>query len=57
MSGERWMVVGKNRMPIITGMYRRENAQQEADELNRSGLQEYAPYRVVRDEVAEDLES
>ncbi len=50
------MVVGKDRSPVITGMYRRENAQEEADLLNESGVPEYRPYRVVRDLVAEDLE-
>lgn len=54
---ERWMVVDKDRTPIMTGMYRRENAQGEADRLNREGLSEFAPYRVVADVVAEDLES
>lgn len=56
MAGARWMVVGKGRVPVITGMYRRENAQDEAEELNRSGLEEYKPYYVVRDIVAEDCE-
>lgn len=55
MSG-RWMVVTKDRVPVITGMYRRSNAQDEADELNRTGLEEYRPYRVVPDLVAEDCE-
>ena len=53
----RWMVVTKDRTPVMTGMYRQENAQDEADELNRTGLAEYRPYRVVRDLVSEDCES
>lgn len=53
MSAERWMVVDRNRTPIITGMYRRTNAQQEADELNASGVPDGRPYRVVRDLAAE----
>lgn len=56
MTVERWMVVDKNRSPIVTGMFRQENAQQEADELNRTGLEEFRPYRVVRDVVAESLD-
>ena len=52
-SWQRWMVVDKNRTPIVSGMYRRANAQLEADELNRSGLEEFRPYRVVEDVVAE----
>lgn len=54
---ERWMVVDRNRTPIITGMYRQENAQQEADLLNEEGLPEFRPYRVVRDVVAESLDA
>jgi hypothetical protein len=50
------MVVDKNRTPIYTNMFSRENAQGEADRLNREGLAEYAPYRVVADVVAMDLE-
>lgn len=57
MDNERWMVVGKDQQPIWTGMYSRENAQEEADRLNAEGLPEFGPYRVVRDEVAEDLEA
>lgn len=53
---QRWMVVDKNRTPIIVGMYRRENAQMEVDELNKTGLTEFAPYRVVEDTVAMDPE-
>lgn len=54
---QRWMVVGRNRTPIITGMYSWENARMEAVELNATGLPEWGPYRVVSDEVAEDLDS
>lgn len=53
----RWMVVDKNRTAIIVGMYRQENAQREADELNATGLEEFRPYRVVPDLVAEDLDA
>ena len=52
---KRWMVVDKNRTPIITGMFSYMNAQQEAEDLNKTGLADFAPYRVVRDVVAEDL--
>lgn len=54
---ERWMVVDKNRAPMWPGMYSRDNAQDEADRLNREGLPEFKPYRVVRDVVAEDLDT
>jgi hypothetical protein len=56
-TGERWMVVDKNRTPIHTGMLRRENADSEAARLNEEGLSEFAPYRVVADTVATDLNS
>lgn len=49
----RWMVVDKNRTPIVTGMYSRDNALDEAKELNATGLAEFGPYRVVEDVVAE----
>ena len=54
-STERWMVVDRHRTPIWTGMYRRENAQDEADRLNGEGPVEHGPYWVVRDVVAEDI--
>lgn len=50
------MVVDKNRTPIITGMLSEDNAQSEADRLNAEGLAGFAPYRVVPDLVAMDLE-
>jgi len=53
----RWMVVASDRTPVFTGMYRLENAQDDADRLNREGLEQYRPYRVVRDLVAEDCEA
>lgn len=56
-TNERWMVVDCNRTPIHTGMFRRDNAQMEADRLNTDGLAELRPYRVVRDLVAEDVEA
>ena len=49
----RWMVVDKNRTPIITGMLRRSNAVNEAEELNRTGLPECRPYYVVAMPVEE----
>lgn len=52
---ERWMVVDKNRTPIIPGLHRRENAESEAKRLNEEGLADFAPYRVVPDVVATDL--
>jgi hypothetical protein len=56
MSRERWMVVGKGRAPVVVGMFSREAAEDEAAMLNREGLEEFRPYRVVRDEVAMSLE-
>lgn len=41
----RWMVVDRDHNPIIVGMYRRENAEEEAEELNRTGIEEGRPYR------------
>ena len=49
---QRWMVVDKDNSPIHKGMYRHDNAQDEADRLNREGLAEYRPYLVVPDTVA-----
>jgi hypothetical protein len=48
------MVVDRNRTPIFTGMFSQENAEGEAERLNREGLEAFGPYRVVRDVVAED---
>lgn len=56
MPNLRWMVVSRSRQPIITGLYSQEVAQNEADILNADGLPEFAPYRVVRDLVAEACE-
>lgn len=50
------MIVDCNRFPVQTGMYRRENAEQEAEELNRTGVPEGRPYRVVLDVVASELD-
>lgn len=55
-TAERWMVVDRHRNPVITGMYRRENAQMEADELNRTGIEDGRPYRVVTDIVTMSME-
>lgn len=54
MTGERWMVVDYNGNPIFAGMYRQENAQEDADRLNREGVPEGRPYRVERDLITED---
>lgn len=53
---ERWMVVDKNRTPIHTGMYSKENAEEEAACLNKEGLSDFAPYRAVPDLVARDCD-
>lgn len=42
----RWNVVDRDGCVVFDGMLRRENAQLEADELNRSGLPEGRPYAV-----------
>lgn len=49
----RWMVVDKNRTPVVTGLIVKENAQMTADALNDL---ESEGHRVVPDLVAEDLD-
>jgi hypothetical protein len=47
---------GQGRTPIVTGMCSRANAEDEANELNRTVLAEYGPCRVAADVVAMDRE-
>lgn len=53
---ERWMVVGKNREPVATGLYSQDNARGIADRFTASHV-EHGPFRVVRDVVAEELDA
>jgi hypothetical protein len=52
----RWMVVDRDRTPIVTGLFSRSDADEEASDLadptNMFGG--HGPYRVVRDLVSED---
>lgn len=61
LSDDRWMVVDRNRTPIYTGMFRRENAQAKADRLNDEPLPDdlaaFRPYAVVLDVVSMELGS
>jgi len=56
VTAERWMVVDKNRTPIVCGMFSKAATEDEARVLNEEGLEEFRPYRVVRDLVAESCE-
>lgn len=42
----RWKVVTNDGTTVWGAMYRRENAEAEAAELNAHGLEEFKPYRV-----------
>lgn len=42
-----WWVIDRNGTPVVGPMYRLSNAEQEADELNRTGLPDFRPYRAT----------
>ena len=41
-----WLVVDRNGTQVLAPFFRQENAQDEADYLNREGISEFRPYRV-----------
>ena len=43
---KRWQVVDRDGVVVIHEMFMEANAQDEADELNATGLPEGRPYRV-----------